>query len=373
MKKYIVVGAGILGASTAYHLAKAGADVVVIDRGDKGQATDAAAGIVCPWISQRRNQAWYTLAKNGAHFYTHLIPELEEEGESNTGYAQVGAISIRTDDKKLLDMEKRALKRRETAPEMGEIKILSSQETQGLFPPLANNFRSVYISGAARVEGRTLRDALLRSARRHGATIVNGDAHLVWTQKKITGIKADEEYYEGDTVIVTNGAWASKLLKPLGIHFQVNFQKGQIIHLQLPQIDTSNWPVVMPQGNHYIVPFQHGRIVAGTTHENNTGYDLRVTAGGMQEIFGKLLEIAPGIAESTFLEARVGFRPFTPGFLPVIGPIPGYKGLLAANGLGSSGLTTGPYLGAQLAKLALGERMDIDIHQYNISHAIGTS
>jgi D-amino-acid dehydrogenase len=57
MKKIIVVGAWILGASTAYHLAKSGTDITLADRHDLGQATDAAAGIVCPWLSQRRNKA----------------------------------------------------------------------------------------------------------------------------------------------------------------------------------------------------------------------------------------------------------------------------------------------------------------------------
>ncbi len=94
MNKYIIIGAGILGASTAYHLAKAGADVTVIDRRDEGQATQAAAGIVCPWLSQRRNQAWYQLAKSGAAYYPQLIAELENAGETNTGYAQVGALSV---------------------------------------------------------------------------------------------------------------------------------------------------------------------------------------------------------------------------------------------------------------------------------------
>lgn len=50
MKTYIVVGGGILGASTAYHLAKAGVRVTLVDRQDLGQATDAAAGIICPWL-----------------------------------------------------------------------------------------------------------------------------------------------------------------------------------------------------------------------------------------------------------------------------------------------------------------------------------
>ena len=80
MKKVIVIGAGILGASTAYHLAKSGAEVLLVDRKDTGQATDAAAGIICPWLSQRRNQDWYQLAKAGARYYPGLIAELERDG-----------------------------------------------------------------------------------------------------------------------------------------------------------------------------------------------------------------------------------------------------------------------------------------------------
>src|SRR5690606_64358 len=120
MKDIVVIGAGILGASTAYHLAKAGAEVTIIDRKDKGQATDAAAGIVCPWISQRRNQAWYKLAKAGARYYSELIPLLEKEGETNTGYARVGDISLHSAHDKLEKMIERAMSRREEPPAVGE-------------------------------------------------------------------------------------------------------------------------------------------------------------------------------------------------------------------------------------------------------------
>ena len=102
MKSYIVVGAGILGASTAYHLAKAGANVIIVDRQQVGQATDAAAGIVCPWLSQRRNKAWYKIVKGGARYYSSLIQQLEDDGETDTGYNRVGAISLHTDEKNLI-------------------------------------------------------------------------------------------------------------------------------------------------------------------------------------------------------------------------------------------------------------------------------
>ena len=370
MKKIIIVGAGILGASTAYQLAKSGAEVIIVDRRDTGQATAAAAGIVCPWVSQRRNQAWYQLAKSGARFYPSLIENLKEDGETNTGYAKVGAISLHNDQKKLNAMEKRALKRKEDAPEIGELLPLTPEQTQKAFPPLNEGYEALFIGGAARVDGRALRDALLRAAKKNGALLLYGDAVLRYEGETVIGVQVDGEDYQSDSVIVCAGAWANSLLKPLGIELQVSFQKAQIIHLELPNHDTSKWPVVMPQTDQYLLAFDDHRIVAGATHENIEQLDHRVTAGGLNEVFQKALDTAPGLVDSTFLEARVGFRPYTPGFLPVIGPIPGWEGIIFANGLGASGLTMGPYIGSELAKLALGQELEIDLDLYPVSGAI---
>lgn len=370
MQTYIVVGAGILGASTAYHLAKAGASVIVVDRQDLGQATDAAAGIICPWLSQRRNQAWYQLAKNGAKYYASLIQQLEEDGETDTGYKQVGAISIHTEDEKLDKMEERVHKRRQDSPEIGEINRLSPTETKTLFPPLSEQYSSVYISGAARVNGRALRESLLNAARKHGADILQGSAELVYKDNRVIGVHVEDRTLLGDQVIVTAGAWANELLQPLGVHFLVTYQKAQIVHLHVPDMDTSTWPVVMPPNDQYILAFEDGRIVVGATHENEAGMDYRVTAGGLYEILHKALSVAPDLSNGAILETRVGFRPFTPGFLPVIGALPGYEGLLVANGLGASGLTVGPYLGSELAKLALGRSVEIELKHYSVAGAI---
>ncbi|MGI8316306.1 NAD(P)/FAD-dependent oxidoreductase [Halobacillus mangrovi] len=371
MKKQIVIGAGILGASTAYHLAKRGVDVTVIDRNDLGQATEAAAGIVCPWLSQRRNKKWYRLVKGGAKYYPELIQMLKEDGEDETGYSRVGAISLHTDDKKLDQMVERALKRREDAPEIGEVTRLSPEETKNHFPPLADGYGSVHVSGAARVNGRALKESLLNAAQKNGATFVQGDASLAFDKNEVIGVKVNGETIRGQ-VLMTAGAWAKPLLKPLGVEFLVSAQKAQIVHLELPNTDSSKWPVVMPPNNQYMLSFGGGRIVAGATHEDDVGFDNRPTAGGMHYIFDKALEIAPGLYDSTLVETRVGFRPFTPGFLPVFGEVPNIGGLLVANGLGASGLTSGPYLGAELARLALGEETELDPADYDVAEAIRT-
>ncbi|PQZ57583.1 FAD-dependent oxidoreductase [Bacillus sp. MYb209] len=370
MKSYIVVGSGILGASTAYHLAKAGANVTIVDRQELGQATDAAAGIVCPWLSQRRNKAWYKIAKGGARYYSSLIQQLEEDGETDTGYNRVGAISLHTDEKKLDQMEERAYKRREDAPEIGEITRLSAEETKKLFPALSEEYSSVHISGAARVNGRSLRNALVSAAKKHGATFVKGNAVLIHENNHVTGVKVNEKTLLAEKVIVTAGAWANDILNPLGVNFLVTFQKAQIVHLHMENTKTENWPVVVPPNDQYILTFEDGRVVIGATHENDTGFDYRVTAGGLHEVFHKALTVAPGLEDSTMLETRVGFRPFTPGFLPVIGPLPNFEGILIANGLGASGLTAGPYLGSELAKLALGQPIELDLNDYDVAGAM---
>ncbi|TFB13110.1 FAD-binding oxidoreductase [Filobacillus milosensis] len=366
----IVIGGGILGASTTYHLAKKGEDVILIDRKDLGQATDAAAGIVCPWLSQRRNKAWYRMVKGGARYYPELVQRLAEDGETDVGYKQVGTLSLHTDQTKLEKMVERAEKRREDAPEIGEIRLLTPHEAQKMFPLLSDEYGAVYVSGGARVDGRAMRDALLRAAEKHGAKVIHGSAEFITDTNQVQGVYVNGESIKADQVIDTSGAWAKQLAEPLGLNFKVTHQRAQIIHLDLPDTETKDWPVIMPPNNAYILSFEQGRVVIGATRTDEVEFDYRTTTGAIHEILGKGLEVAPGLDDSSLVEARVGFRPYTPGFLPVIGPVPQVDGLLVANGLGASGLTSGPYLGAELAKLARGEQMELNIEDYDVSQAI---
>ena len=67
--KVAIIGAGIVGSlQPIIYPKKHKLDVTVYDHG-VGQATKAAAGIISPWFSKRRNKAWYRLARLGADFY----------------------------------------------------------------------------------------------------------------------------------------------------------------------------------------------------------------------------------------------------------------------------------------------------------------
>lgn len=131
MKQVAIIGAGIIGATTAYQLAKQNIAVTIIDAQINGRATSAAAGIICPWVSKRRNKAWYELAKNGAAYYPTLLNELKQDGYENTGYKQVGAIRLHEDIDQLKQLKEIAEKRRVSAPEIGELHLLTNEEVKG--------------------------------------------------------------------------------------------------------------------------------------------------------------------------------------------------------------------------------------------------
>jgi D-amino-acid dehydrogenase len=368
--KVIVIGSGIVGASSAYHLVKKNIDVVLVDKHHKGNATDAGAGIVNPWMSKTNNTNWYQLVRRGAKYYPELVAQLKEDGETNTGYKKVGALGVSLNpeemDRMMLNLEKKY----EEAPEMGTFKRMSGSEAKELFPPLNEDFEAVYVSGGARVDGRLLRDALKRAAEKNGATVVQGEAELVNEEESIKGVRVNGDIIYADSVIATGGAWAPALLEPLGLQLKVMPQRGQIAHLRLPDTDTSDWPLLVPQKGHYMLAFEGSKVVVGATRENKSGFDYRITAGGMAEIMDEALSVAPGLKNGTLEKIRVGFRPMGPDMAPLLGSVQPFENLILANGLGASGLTMGPYVGSLAGALAMKEDVGIDLKPYDPMRAI---
>ena len=365
MIRTIVVGAGVLGASAAYHLARAGAQVIVIDAARDGRATAAGAGIICPWVSGVEDAAFYALYASGGRYYTDLVPALAECGEIDLGYRRSGALVVSADSAELAFIERFARQRQADAPEMGAISRLAPRDARALFPPLRQDFAAVHVAGGARVDGRRLAASLLRAAQTHGATLHPGEATLRAMGSRVVGVTVAGETITADTVIVTAGVWAPELLHRLGIPLPIAPQRGQIVHLRAAGYDTRDWPVVLPPGSHYLLAFDDARVVVGATREPDAGFAYRVTAAGQAEVLAHALEVAPGLATAELIETRVGFRPVGPGVRPLLGRVRGVDGLVIGNGLGAAGLTIGPLAGRLLAELVLGQPTQLDLAPFD--------
>src|SRR6202050_721005 len=172
-----VVGAGILGASTAYHLAAAGAEVGLVDDVSEGRATAAGAGIICPWPSLIEDPAWYMLASAGARYYPRLIALLAEAGQTDVSYRKTGAMIV-AGEAELDQVERRVRGRAPTTPEVGAIARLTPREAQALFPPLRKDRAALHIEGGARVDGAALARAMSHAAVADNAKLMRGRAEL---------------------------------------------------------------------------------------------------------------------------------------------------------------------------------------------------
>ena len=347
MKKVAIVGAGIVGATAAYYLSKeADVEVTVYDHG-LGQATKAAAGIISPWFSKRRNKVWYKMARLGADFYVNLLNDLQESGQEVDFYQRSGVFLLKKDESKLEELYKLALQRKVESPLIGELAILDQATASNLFPGLEGFERLLYASGGARVDGQLLVCRLLDASQ---VKVVKKEVSLT---PLLSGYQIDNQMF--DQVILSTGAWLGHILEPLGYEVDVRPQKGQLRDYQVDS-DMASYPVVMPEGEWDLIPFPGGKLSLGATHENDMGFDLTVDENLLQQMAEAAGPFYPSLKDAVLSGERVGIRAYTNDFSPFFGQVPNLSGVFAASGLGSSGLTTGPIIGYHLAQMLQGRK-----------------
>lgn len=360
MKKQVtIIGSGIVGATIAYYLsADPTLSVTIYDEGI-GQATKNSAGIISPWLSKRRNQRWYQLAKAGAALYPEIVADTQM---GYSVYQQAGTIVTRSNAADVQALYDLAIERRQAAPQIGEIEKLTAAEVQQRIPLLTNPQPGVFISGGARVDGDKFAHNLLKYAEkrnlvRHKGKVTLGDQGQLMTPH------GQQNY---DTLILAVGAWLKPMLLPMHIVAKVRPQKGQLIELQLPETWGDDVPVLMPEGERDFIPFTRSKLVVGATHENDQGYDLQVSDLVEDDLFASGYKLDQNLTKAQISQVKVGTRAYTADFAPFFGALPDNPHILMASGLGSSGLTTGPIIGKLLADYVLTGAHDWDQYQLPI-------
>jgi D-amino-acid dehydrogenase len=370
----IVIGGGIVGASTAYHLTRLGANTLLVDSRDSGRATDAGAGIISAETGGVSiAPEWFALALKAAEYYPTLISDLERAEAGDTGYAECGELVVATDEDELdaYEQKKNVIFARQQVrglPSADKLREISADEACALFPPLKRPLKALYFSGAARVDGRMLAAALVKAAQSQGLHVETARVEqLIIENGRVTGVRVQSRDVHAAKVIIAGGAWSAGFSEQLGCTIPVEPQRGQIIHLRMEGANTGDWPVVGAFHSHYIVCWPDGRVVAGATRETGSGFVPQSTAAGVREVLSEALRVAPGLGEATIGEVRVGLRPRTVDNLPVLGGVPGVEGVFLTTGHGATGLHLGPYSGRLAAEWAVGNESETDISAFSVT------
>lgn len=363
MKKLAIIGGGIIGMTLANYIDLKKYSVTIYDN-PVGQATKASAGIISPWLSKRRNKQWYQLAKDGAAFYPKLVQDFDLAANV---YRQTGTLILRKDGE-LEPLMALAKERKQAAPEIGDIQLLTGEKvTEKL--PLLKTASALFITGGGKLDGASYLETLRQRAIAQGITLKT-DVVQLNQQNDHWLVNTQNETEAFDAIALCAGPGLPHLLQPLGFTTDIRPQKGQLLAFDTPYKKSGSWPVAMLDGESDLIPFENGQILIGATHENDGGYDLTPTT----EAFSQLREKSvPFLTESSFFEKypanyRVGTRAYTSDFAPFFNCLPNNPTAVVASGLGSSGLTTGPYIGYLLADYFNSGQQDWLNYQKTIDH-----
>ncbi len=352
----VVVGGGIVGLCCAWRAALRGASIVVLERDEPpAGATRVAAGMLAPVGELAFGEPQLlkmTLA--AAERYPAFVAELEAASGVGTGFARHGALHV------ALDRDEAAELRRvhELQRSLGlGAEWLPPRRCRDLEPGLTPSLNGgVHAPDEAAIDPRAVTAALLAALGEAGVEVrarVEVSEALV-EDGTIEGVRtaAGEELRAG-AVILASGAWSgvAKWLPPEA-RPPVRPVKGQILELRSPDGEAPCERILASE-RVYLVPRSDGRLIAGATTEEH-GFDATVTAGGVHELLREAYRLLPDVAEMELVEAMAGLRPGTPDNLPLIGPGP-LERLILACGHYRNGILLAPTTGEEIAGLLVSE------------------
>lgn len=360
----IVIGGGVTGSSTALFCARRFDEVVVYDAADPGAASGAATGILpAPDFLREgatldENNAHAVLSRRAYEFYPELVDHLEEVTGRSLDYRQVGCWTLASseDDRRELEDYHREMKKHdrpcewaEPATITGELPFVSRAITGGYF------HAEVCLVRPAR-----LLEALREATRREGVTVHRDSrvSALNGSPEANPRVTVDGEVQTARHVVVAAGCWSRAFEDDLGVPVPVRPCRGQTVHTRWEAL--AGMPVLR-EGNHSVTARSSGRVLVGATVEES-GFEAGTTFAGIRELLTWGTGFLEGLSDRPLEAVRSGLRPYldrTGG--PLLGPVPGIRGVHLATGHYKSGILQGPYSGHLLAQAMAGDEPKLDL------------
>lgn len=352
----VVVGAGALGASVAFHLARAGwRNVVLVDRHDlASQTSPRAAGL----SARLRSSALMTaIAVRGVEKIERFA---RETGEPMV-YHRSGSLKIaRTPAHEAQLRDEVALGRT-----LGvEVDFVSPAEARRLMPFLEDaGVRAItYSPGDVYLEPGQVPRGYARAAERLGATLMPRTAvtGVAVEDGVVRGVETDGGAIRTPVVVDAAGGWARSVAALAGLRVPMVPTRHQLFITEPIAGVADGQPITrVVDANVYVRPCDGGLMLGGY-EPDPLQYDGRdLPDGGIDAVpldLGVLRRLAASVAEqfpvfrdAPVRELRGGLPTMTPDDEHVVGPVPGARGFYVAGGCNVGGLSTAPAIGELLA------------------------
>jgi len=240
--KIVVIGGGIIGCSTAYHLAHMGLEVVLLERKKLTSGTTFhAAGLV----GQLRTNANITQLLG---YSVDLYNKLEKETGLGTGWKMNGGLRLACNQERWTEVQRQTT----TAHSFGlEMNLLSAKEAQDLWPimDISDVVGAAFLPTDGQANPSDITQALARGARSKGAIIIEevDVLDLIKDKNKITGLKTSQGDISCEKVVCCAGQWTRTFSEKFGVNvplvpFQHQYLVTEKIEGVLPNLPTLRDP-----------------------------------------------------------------------------------------------------------------------------------
>ncbi|MDA0352685.1 MAG: FAD-dependent oxidoreductase [Chloroflexi bacterium] len=361
--RVVICGAGVIGGSIAYHLAKRGVFATLIENDAVAAgASGAAAGLLTAPVPTSAANPVYELQRQGFDMHVELAGVLPGESGVDYGYGVTPrALLAMTEEEeragRLAVEGLNAAGRAGRWIDLDELRRLSGWVDGGKARGAA------LVEPSARVDAYRYTLALVTAAERMGVTLRSGEVRgLESDDGRVTGVWVGTEVVEADVVVVAMGPWSSAAGSWLGMTVPVEPLKGQIVKVRPAQ------PLAefsFGRGGNYAVVKEDGIVLLGTTEER-VGFDRGITREARDEILEFGVGFAAALESAELVEQTACLRPLSADGLPIMGAVPGLAGAYLATGHGRQGILQSPPSGKAMAELILGGATDtIDLGPFD--------
>ncbi len=341
MNKVIIIGAGIIGMTTAWLLHRAGSSVTLIEQGYAGRESSwAGGGIISPLYPWRYQDAITRLALWSQKHYPQFFQEIAHISGIDPQYYQSGLI--------YLDLQQHPDAQGWTQRFGYTLKSLDGSELFAVEPALNPEFSKGWITEEiAQVRNprlvKSLRAAIATSnIKLQQHTRMTG---LIHKNRQILGITSNRGNFYADQVVIAGGAWSAKLLDGYLQVPRIAPVKGQMIIFRAKPNLVRH--IILSNGK-YLIPRLDGRVLLGSTLEFS-GYDKSIDAQTLQELKQAACDLVPELANYPVEKQWAGLRPGAIDGLPYIGEHPQMQNLFINAGHFRNGVVLG-YASCELLK-----------------------
>lgn len=370
----VIIGGGIIGCSTAYHLTRMGwKDVVILEKGElTSGSTWHAAGLVGQLRSERN-------ITRMLQYSVSLYESLEKETGLTTGWKQSGCLHLASTKERMFELKKGAT----TARSFGlEMNIISPEQAFDLCPIITIDdiVGAAFMPTDGQADPAGITQAMARGARSRGAkiyvhTLVNG---FKFDKRRVTTVQTSKGDIKCEIVVNCTGMWGYQMGEMLGVNIPlVPFQHQFVVTDEIEGMPP-NLPTIRDKDSLLYYKDEVGGLVMGGYERNGipwavNGVDNNFISQLLDpdfEHFETLSEPAmrrtPCLEKAGISRLVNGPEAFTPDGDAIMGPAPELDNCFVAAGFNAFGIAAGGGAGQMMAEWIIEGEPSLDIWPLDI-------